>query len=186
MKKTLLALSLIFLLEACQPTMNIINGSNKTLIFKDKQEYFEKNFSNSGIDSSKVVFLGEVKYNELAFEIQRNKLSTYYGIFENGANFISSAQMHIPSCQGQIVTLFNKIGNDDVDVEKIATVNEKIHTELKLDADKKTIVFIYSYKLGRLQDSKIESVIANLKQNKTFDYRLISLDNYDITHLDLN
>ena len=56
----------------------------------------------------------------------------------------------------------------------------KILSKLNLDNTKNTIIFLYSYKLGGLYKTKISSVIKELEGKNNFDYRIISIDNYDI------
>lgn len=51
---------------------------------------------------------------------------------------------------------------------------------LNLDSSKNTLLFLYSYKLGGLSKSKINRVIKDLEKEKDFDYRIVSLDNYDM------
>ena len=163
---------------SCQTTANLVYGTNKSKIYNSRTEYLTENFKKKNIEITKVHFLEKVLFNELANEIISKKLSVYYGI--SSKYFVSGDQLNIKSCSGQFETLYNKVENEDSDLQKSEVKDNIILQKLNLNPNMKTAIFIYSYKMGRLSNSKIYKVIKELEKNKDFDYRLISLDNVDI------
>ncbi len=109
-----------------------------------------------------------------------DKLTTYYGIAcEN--YFVKADQLQIKSCSGQIKTLYNMSVNNSSELVTSNKTDLPVLKFLQLDKSKCTLIFLYSYKLGGLSKSKINSVIKELKNNPYFDYIILSLDNYDIS-----
>jgi len=81
------------------------------------------------------------------------------------------------SCQGQITTLYHKISQEGTNFKKYDISKIK---SLKFNPDKKTVIMLYSYRLGKLANTKIKPVIKELENDPDFDYYIISLDNLDI------
>ena len=182
MKKRFFQVNLIIILfsiiTSCQTTGNLVYGTNKSKTFASTKEYISQNFDNKKIESEKVYFLNNEKFTQLANEIINNKLSMYYGISDK--YFVSGNQMIIKSCSGQFQTLYKKVGSDDSDLQKLPLNQNQILSSLNIDANRKTVIFLYSYKMGSLANSNIFEIIEHLKKEENFDYRLISLDNFDI------
>ena len=166
------------ILISCQTTANLVYGTNKSKIYNSRTEYLNENFKKKNIEITKVHFLEKDLFNELANEIISKKLSVYYGI--SSKYFVSGDQLNIKSCSGQFETLYSKVESEDSDLQKSEVKDNIILQNLNLNPNMKTAIFIYSYKMGRLSNSKIYEVIKELEKNKDFDYRLISLDNVDI------
>ena len=173
-----LLIVLLLVFNSCQTTANLIYGTNKSITYSSKSDYLNSNFKNKNIDKAKVCFLENEDFNQLANEIMSKNLSTYYGI--SGKYFISSDQMNIKSCSGQFETLYAKAEVNDGDLQKTEIAANAILKSLKLNPNKKTAIFIYSYKFGRINYSKLFDVIKRLEKDDKFDYRLISFDNSDI------
>lgn len=112
-------------------------------------------------------------------DVMDKKLSTYYGIV-NGKRFVSADQLTVKSCEGQIARLYRQFKEKDERIVMNDTSDVEVLKSLKLDSNKNIIIFLYSYKLGRLSKSKIDSVIEQLQKEDDFDYRIVSLDNQDI------
>lgn len=174
---TILLLSILLIGISCQTTSNVIFGTNKVKSFTSREDYF-KNFTGKSIDKEKVVFLNSELFDQLSQEIMSKKLSFYYGIA--GKNFYSGDQLSVKSCSGQFQTLYSKADENDSDLKKENLKSNTIIESLKLQSGKKTAIFIYSYKLGRLSNSRIFDIINELNQKSNFDYRIISLDNNDV------
>lgn len=174
----LIVITLFSIFTCCQTTSKLIYGTNKSITYASKNNYLNENFQNKTIDTTKVVFLQNEAYNQLAYEIVSKKLSVYYGI--SGEYFISSDQMNMQSCSGQFETLYTKAESDDSELQKTEIIDNPILKNLALNPNKKTAIFIYSYKFGRLNNTKVFDIIKKLENDDNFDYRLLSLDNFDI------
>ena len=166
------------IIVSCQTTGNLVYGTNKSKTYNSVEEYISQNFDNKKIDSKKVYFLKEEKFAQMAKEIMNDKLSMYYGISDK--YFVSGNQMTIKSCSGQFQNLYKKVGNDDSDLQKLPLNQNQILSSLNIDMNRKTAIFIYSYKMGSIANSNVFEIIEHLKNEENFDYRIISLDNFDI------
>jgi len=175
-KCTLVLLSIVFL-SSCQATADLIYGTNKSRKYSSKSEYLSSNFKNQDIQTAKVYFLPKSLYNQLATEINSKDLSMYYGIAEK--YFASCDQMEMKSCSGQFETFYSKFKLAENGLTKTDIGSNSILKSLNLNADKKTAIFIYSYKFGRLNKQSFE-FIEQHKNDRDFDYRFISIDNLDI------
>lgn len=149
--------------------------------FTSQDNYFQKLFVDKKYSRDKVIFLSNAELSLLGHDIFEKKLSTYYGI-ATLRSFISADQLTVKSCQGQITNLYHSFEKDKSIIVNDASSVEVLKN-LKLNPAKKTIIFLYSYKLGRLSKVKIDSVIAELQYEEDFDYRIVSLDNNDIVQL---
>lgn len=176
--KLLIILTLLAVCNSCQTLMNVFYGSNKKITYTSKRVYLEQNFQNKPIDTAKICFLQKEVFRQLLNEMVSKDLSMYYGV--SGKYFYSSDQQNIKSCSGQFETLYAKVGTNDAELNKTDAGANSILQSLNLNPEKKTALFIFSYKFGRLSNSKIFDVIKSLEEDNQFDYRLISIDNSDI------
>jgi len=175
--------SLLFILAiqtfSCQTTADFILGSNKTKTFISDDDYFEQNFAQKSIEKSKLIIPTNDQFDQLSYQMQSNSLSVYYGIAND--YFYSGNQLNMKSCSGQFQTLYYKVGKDENGLDKQTVESNSFLKDFDLDKNKKTAIFIYSYKLGSMGNSKIFEVISELRQqDPNFDYRIISLDKHDI------
>lgn len=178
--KSLLLMSFLVLgLISCKSITSAILNTNSNRKFPSQEMYFEKLFASKKYTQEKIIFLSNSELSLIIDDIMDKRLSTYYGIV-NGSSFVSADQLTVKSCQGQIATLYNQFKQRDngIVINDASTVD--VLKSLKLDSNKHTIIFLYSYKLGRLSKSKIDSVIEQLQKEDDFDYRIVSLDNQDI------
>jgi len=109
-------------------------------------------------------------------EVITKQLSIYYGVVFSDT-FISASQIEVKSCQGAVITLYNKIPNDLNDVQLENLDDYKLLNDLNLDKSKKTVIMIYSYKQGRFFKTKTSEIINDSKKDTVLDYRIISIDN---------
>ncbi|ESU20887.1 hypothetical protein FCR2A7T_12060 [Flavobacterium cauense R2A-7] len=174
----LLSLLLVVGLHSCKTISSLFYSANTQDKFPSKEIYIEKLFSKK-YPKEKVVFLSDIELSSVGDDILDKRLSTYYGIV-NGDSFVSADQLTVKSCQGQIARLYRQFKEKDERIVMNDTSDVEVLKSLKLDSNKHTIIFLYSYKLGRLSKSKIDSVIEQLQKEDDFDYRIISLDNQDI------
>ena len=174
----LVVLTLLAVCNSCQTLTNVFYGSNKNITYTSRRDYLEQNFQNKPIDTTKVCFLQKAVFNQLLIEMVSKDLSMYYGV--SGKYFYSSDQQNIKSCSGQFETLYAKAGKNDAELNKTDVSTNSILQSLNLNPEKKTALFIFSYKFGRLSNSKIFDVIKSLEEDNQFDYRLISIDNSEI------
>ena len=172
------AFILCLLSNSCQTTGNLVYGTNKSKIYSSKKEYISQNFSDRKINTNNVYILNEELFEQLSKEIINTKLSMYYGVADK--YFVSGNQMTVKSCSGQFQTLYKKVGKDDSDLQKKSLDQNPILSSLNIDSNKKTAIFIYSYKMGTFANSKIFDIIDQLKNEEDFEYRVISIDNSDI------
>ena len=177
--KYLLLLILSIYTFSCQTTADLLLGSNKIKTFISDDDYFEENFANTSIERSKLIIPTNDQYVQLSNEIQSDSLNIYYGIVND--YFYSGNQLNMKSCSGQFQSLYYKVGKDENGLDKQTLESKSFLKNFDLDKNKKTAIFIYSYKLGSMSNSKIFDVINELKQkDSSFDYRIISLDKNDI------
>lgn len=174
-------LLLCFFLNSCSSVQSLYNNANSKKKYNSREIYLQELLSFSKYARNKVFFLSDSELKLLMNDVVSKKLSTYYGIIK-GNCFVSADQLSVKSCQGQISTLYYQFKRKDE-----AFISSKASTigflkNLNLEPGRQTIVFLYSYKLGRLSKSKIESVINELQSDNNFDYRIISLDNGDIKY----
>ncbi|MFP9112988.1 hypothetical protein ACLI1A_03550 [Flavobacterium sp. RHBU_3] len=150
-------------------------GANRKMSFSSKDDYLNFAEKSSGIPKEKFYLLGKDDVDMFRTDVIADKLSLYFGIvFED--NFVSGNQIEIKSCTGQIVNLYRKIPSqlDDVTVSKSDTVG--VLSRLNVSKDKKTLVFIYSYKWGGFFKTKVSQVIKELSKDPDFDYVVVSMD----------
>lgn len=181
MKKIMFSFIVIFNMTSCSSALSIVENTNSNKKFEDKRVYLEFVNKKTGSQYDKVVILDSDQYIYITNEIISKKLSTYYGI-ANANYFLSAEQLENKSCTGQIETLYKMFENNSDKIVKTETSGISFLEKLNLDASKNTLLFIYSYKLGGLSKTKIARVIKDLNINKNFDYRILSLDKYDILH----
>ena len=177
--KRLLFVVTIILFQGCKPILSTIKNTNTHKYFKNYTEYLKFVAEKTKIPENKFVILNNNLFNPLIVDITSKKLGTYYGIV-NGAYFVSAEQLEIKSCSGQINELYKLFTESSDKITRTKTANLSIWQSLNSDDSKNTLIFLYSYKLGGLSKDKINSVIEKLKNYENFDYRILTLDNYDI------
>ncbi|HSD13060.1 MAG TPA: hypothetical protein VLB74_00275 [Flavobacterium sp.] len=157
------------------------NHTNSKKKFNSREIYLQELSDSGKYSNDKIFLLSDSELSLLVNDIVGKHLSTYYGIAD-GNSFVSADQLTVKSCQGQIAILYHHFKKKDntIVIDDASTVG--VLKSLKLDSSKQTVIFLYSYKLGRLSKSKIDSVISELQKDDSFDYRIVSLDNYDIIH----
>ena len=175
-----LSLFILFVFTSCKPIMSISENVNTKKQFESTENYFKFINDKTGISSEKIIVLDNENFEILLSQVIKDKLTTYYGIAcEN--YFVKADQLQIKSCSGQIKNLYNMCVNNSSELVKFNQTDLPVVNLLQFDKSKCTIIFLYSYKLGGLSKSKINSVVKELKNNPYFDYIILSLDNYDIS-----
>lgn len=177
--KSLSFLIIVFSLNSCNSLMSVAENVNKKDTFETKESYLETINKKAHFPTDKLIILNDNEFNSLMTEIISKRLSTYYGI-ANKNYFVSAEQLSIKSCSGQIKFLYQMFIDDSEEIKKSKNSEIALLTNLNLDNSKNTVIFLYSYKLGGLANNKISTVITELEKENNFDYRIISLDNYDI------
>jgi len=165
--------------SSCSNFISRIEGANQNKKFKNVEIYFDYVINSLHIPKEKLIILNDFSFQEFQKEIIENKLAMYYAIFDK-ESYVSCNKLEDKSCSGQVINLYHQFNKKIIDTMKIDNDKLTLISKFNLDSSKKTLIFIYSYKLGKLVNSKIVSVINELIHEKDFDYRIISIDNYDI------
>lgn len=174
MKKILLSF-LIISFTSCGSIMSVIENTNIHKKFESTSTYMKFINKKINVPNDKVIILNGETCTLFASEIVNKKLSAYYGV-ANKNYFASADQLDIKGCSGQIESLYKMVASNSDSITKAKKNDIAILEKLDLDPSKNTLLFIYSYKLGRYSKSKISSVIKDLSFRDDFDYRLLSLD----------
>jgi hypothetical protein len=175
-----LSLLVLFVFTSCKSIISISENVNTKKQFESTENYLTFINDKTGISLEKIIVLDNGNFKNLLDQVINDKLTTYYGIaYEN--YFVKADQLKIKSCSGQIKTLYNMCVNNSSELVKSNQTDLPVIKCLQFDKSKCTLIFLYSYKLGGLSKSKINSVIKELKDNPYFDYKILSLDNYDIS-----
>lgn len=175
-------LSFLFFLSlmiSCKSIVSLHENTNRKSKFENTNSYLENSSQKNHFSKEKIIVLNDSIFNILINEIISKKLSTYYGITDKD-HFVSADQLNIKSCSGQIVMLYKLFDDNAKEIKKQEIAKINLLANFNLNSSKTTLLFLYSYKLGGLSKNKINSVIEQLEKQNDFDYRIISLDNYDI------
>jgi len=156
--------------------MDTYNNVNQQKVFANTEVYKDQTVKKRGFERGKLIILSDTELYALMQEIVNNHQSIFYGIVYK-SQLISANELENKSCQGQITTLYHNVSQDSVQFQKYDT--SKLQS-LRFDPDKKTVIMLYSYKLGKYANTKIKPVINELENDPDFDYYIISLDNFDI------
>ena len=184
----MLLFTVIVLTYSCRPMYKSINGVNKKLNFNSKEDY--KNFlqKKTKFDLDKFYFVNNDEFNLLLSNIVENKITYYYGVIEHGNLIASGSTLEEKnSCFGSIVKAINdsQINSKNIGNKKCFILNlyfKSFNNEyLKLNNNKKTIVFIYSYKLGKIANNISDMLKHPSIENN--DYIIISIDNLSIKNI---
>jgi len=152
------------------------NGINKSKVFPNTEMYKNETAKKTGLEKDKLIILGDTEFEALMSDVAKDHQSTFYGIVYK-SELVSANELNIKSCQGQITTLYHRISQVGANFQKYDI--SKIQS-LQFDPNKKTVIMLYSYKLGKLANTQVKPVIEVLKNDPEFDYYIISLDNLDI------
>ncbi|MGQ2983580.1 hypothetical protein [Flavobacterium sp.] len=176
--RSIILLSVIFL-SSCSSLQSVYYNANTQRQFATSQSYIETIAKETGLESNRIIILKEEAFNNIAADIVKDGLSTYYGIVYN-SEIISANELNIKSCQGQIVQLYHAIPDASGRFSKSGITSFRYFDTLHFNPEKKTLILLYSYKLGGVAKAKILPVIDELKKDLDFEYYVISLDNSDI------
>jgi len=168
-------LSCLLLLYSCNTVMDTYNNVNQKKVFVNIESYRDET-AKKGFQKDKLIILSDAEFQDLAQDIVKDHLSIFYGIVYK-SQLISANELNIKSCSGQVTSLYHKISQEganfqEYDISKIRS--------LQFDPNKKTVIMLYSYKLGKYANTKIKPVIDELENDLDFDYYIVSLDNFDI------
>ncbi|AWH84508.1 hypothetical protein HYN59_04970 [Flavobacterium album] len=177
MKYTIL-LFIVFVFLSCNTLQSGYYNTNQQKTFPSVQSYIDTTAKETGLDASRIIVLKDAEFKSIATDIVRDGLSTYYGIAYK-SEIISANELNIKSCQGQIIQLYRAIPDKGQFLKSEISSFEYLRN-LHFNPVKKTMVILYSYKLGGLTKAKILPVIDGLKDDPDFEYYVISLDNPDI------
>lgn len=176
---------LFFSLVGCKPIYKSVNGINKQINFVSLNDY--KNYLNehTNLDTKKIYFVDNKNYSDLIFDVYKKRIIYYYGIFENNELIADGSNLKDKnSCYGSILKAIDTnsnntefIGESNITKFSYFNINKNLVT---INLTKKTVVFVYSYKLGKLSKT-LEHLINESQENDTLNYIILSLDNADIT-----
>lgn len=146
--------------------------SQKRMVFKDLPEYFN-HAEKTGVNKEKILILSKEDNDALGEDIGTAGFFTFYGIVYN-SELISAGSLESKSCWGQFRTLCKSVGSgsNGVKVDDISYLKN-----ISFEKDKKTVIFLYSYQLGkRGVKNFIKPILEEIEGDSDFDYILLSLD----------
>lgn len=150
--------------------------AQKRKVFNTLPAYIS-HVKDDGIDEDKLIVLNSADNAALGEDIGRLGFYTFYGVVYN-SQLISAGKLERKSCWGQFRNLCAEIDSTSsgVDIENISYLKK-----IPFDKSKKTIVFLYSYKIGKGHVKRyIQPILDGVKNDDTFDYMILSLDAPDI------
>lgn len=181
----------LFCLVSCKPIYKELNGINKSIHFQDNKEYKEYVVKHTKLNPDKFIFIDNKELYRFYTYLNENKIVYYYGVLDNNyliANGSSLIDKNV--CYGSIITAIKKEVDQQLD-HNSNSVKEDFLTSFNftdidgksqhLSQTRKTIVFVYSYKLGNVV-SNISDIIDALKE-EGMDYIVVSLDSSSIISL---
>lgn len=182
--KRLSILFLLFMVSSCKTVYNKVNGVNKNISFSSVKEYKTHVSTKTKLDTDKFYFVDNNDYNNFLGNILNQNIVYYYGLVKNKKIVASGSNLkEKSSCYGAISDYIqNNYTNDESNIKsKISDFSYYNFDEEKaeLNFNKEVLVFIYSYKLGKLSNN-LENLINDIEQNINIDYIILSLDNVDI------
>lgn len=172
MKYFLFIILLVFC--SCNNLQKAYYGVNKEIIFSGRNDYMQYVRQQTGADTSKVLLLAQPELDILRDEIISKQLSMFYGICFSD-KFISATELKVKSCQGEIMLLYKKIPNDLGDINT-AGLDNYLASKLSINKSKKTVILLYSYKLGSFFKTKTFNIINNPEKDPDLDYFILSID----------
>lgn len=140
--------------------------------------------TKTNLDIDKFYFVNDTNYNSFLVDITNKKIVYYYGLIKNKKIIADGSNLKEKStCYGTIVnSIHNNYANEETNIQpKIVDFSyyNFENEDVLLNFDKAVIVFIYSYKSGKLTNT-LEDLINDIKQNINIDYVILSLDTNDI------
>lgn len=156
--------------------MDTYNNINQNKVFANIESYKNETVKKRGFEKDKIIILSDAELISLMEDVIKSHQSIFYGIVYK-SELISANELDNKSCWGQIKTLYHNISQDSIQLKKYDI--SKIQS-LPFNPDKKTVILLYSYKLGKLANTQVKPVIRELKDDPDFDYYIVSLDNLDI------
>ena len=178
--RSVLLLITILAFTSCDTMLSAYYNVNQQETFTSAKAYIDAASKETGLDAGKIVILEQDAFDSMRSDIVKDGLSTFYGIAYK-SDIISGNELNIKSCQGQIINLYRAIPDKSAAFSKLDLSSFNYLEGLQFDPEKKTIIILYSYKLGGLTKAKILPVISELQDDPDFDYYVISLDNPDIS-----
>ncbi len=176
--------SLLFIVS-CKPIYESVNGINKQIKFESLNDYKDYINKHTKLNTEKLYFIGVENYNDFIFDVSKKRIVYYYGIFEDNKLIADGSDLQDKkSCYGSILKSIDTnainsefIGESNIPKFSYFNINKNPVT---IDLTRKTVVFVYSYKLGKLSKN-LEHLINGSQENDTLNYIILSLDNADIT-----
>lgn len=185
MRRLQVCFLLFFVLAGCKPTYKLINGINKQIKFESLNDYKKYINKHTKLNTKNVYFINNENYNEFLFDIYKKRVIYYYGIIKNEVLIADGSNLEdMNTCYGSILKAINRdVQNTEV-IGKSNLINFSYfnisNQSVNLDLSRQTVIFVYSYKLGRLSKN-LEYLINETQESKALNYIIISLDNSDIS-----
>lgn len=185
MRRLQVCFLLFFILAGCKPTYELINGINKQIKFESLNDYKKYIDKYTKLNTQNIYFINNENYNEFLFDISKKGVIYYYGIFKDEVLIADGSNLEdMNSCYGSILKAINKDAQNIKVEGKSNLVNFSYfdinNQSTNLDLSRQTVIFIYSYKLGKLSKN-LEYLITETQESEELNYIIISLDNSDIS-----
>ena len=145
-------------------------------VFNDVEEYKSYVVNEANFEASKIIIVDADKVNQLMEYVTEHEMYTFYGIVSN-YKVATAAQLSIKSCWGQFLDLCKRIDDEKSGITLQHVEDIPYLRDINFSPEKKTVVFIYSFKLGKRHVKHfIKPIMDEIAKDPTLDYIVLSFD----------
>jgi|GEM_PF-5777534 len=187
MRIAIINFTLFLFLTSCGQIIPVVYGVNKDKSFKSKDRYTKYATKHTAVDNTRLLYLKDDDLNKFFGSISSRNIDYYYGTFiGDSLEIIKSDSFELNrSCGGRIVPEL------DSTLNRKTSISNPVFKQVELfhmyddskftfpAAPKKTVFFIYSYKMGSVHKNDFKSVNKFVeKHSDQMELFIISLDPY--------